>query len=162
MARKDDSKKRAGFFFHNVPEHDLRPGDHIYAYRAAGLYAHHGVYIGEPGMEVIHYVDEELQGNTCIQSCTLEEFKGYALFVRLVAYGVSPLATFFKRSLTAHQYKSRPAKDVIETAKYFLQHPEQYGKYNVLFNSCEAFAIYCKINIVGSQYVPFTNKYIED
>ena len=159
MAAKDDSKKRVGLLFHHVAEHELRPGDHIYAYRAVGLYAHHGIYIGEPGVEVIHFVGEELQGNARIQSSTLEDFKGYALFIRLVAYDANPLTTFFKRSLTAHQHKSRPAEDVIETAKYFLEHPEQYNKSNALFTNSETFAIYCKTNIVESQYVPFTNKY---
>ena len=159
MARKDDSKERAGFLFHMVFEDDLKPGDHIYAYRLAGVYAHHGIYIGEPDVEVIHFDGDKLAGNACIQSCTYEEFKGFALFARLVAYDVSPFASFFKRAHTAHQYKSRPAKDVVKTAKYFLENPEEYGKYNFLFNNCETFAIYCKTEMAlpSSQLMPFSS-----
>ena len=159
MATKDDSKKRAGFLFHTVSKYELKPGDHIYAYRAAGVYAHHGIYIGEPGMEVIHFSGQtsKLKRNIYIRSCTYEEFKGYALFVRLVAYDVNPVAHFFKRKLTAHRYESRPAKDVVKTAKYFLEHPKSFGKYNILFNNCETFAIYCKTEMAlpSSQVIPF-------
>ena len=71
-----------------------------YTNRAAGTYAQHRIYIDEPDMEVINFVGEELQGNTHIQYCILEEFKGHALFVRLVAYDVSQtlFATFFDTS----------------------------------------------------------------
>ena len=158
MAVKDDSKKRAGFLFHTVFEDDLKPGDHIYAYRLGGVYAHHGIYIGEPGMEVIHFsASNKLSGKPCVQSCTYEEFKDGALLARLVAYDVSAIAAFFKRSLAVHQYKSRPAKDVVETAKYFLQHPEKYDEYNFYFNNCESFAIYCKTKkeLPSSQLMPF-------
>ena len=41
----DDSKQRGGLLFRNVSKAELKPGDHIYAYRAKGLYAHHGLSI---------------------------------------------------------------------------------------------------------------------
>ena len=35
---------------------DLKPGDHIYCHSSAlFFYSHHGIYIGEPGCEVIHF-----------------------------------------------------------------------------------------------------------
>ena len=158
MDGPDDSKQRTGLLFHNVSKAELKPGDHIYAYRAAGLYAHHGIYIGKQGTEVIHFSGDKLAGNASmkVQSSTLKEFQGSASGVRLVAYNVSYFASVVKRSLTIHQYKSRPANAVVEEAKYFLQHPKRYGKYNLLFNNCESFAIYCKTRrmLLPSHFMP--------
>ena len=159
MARKDDSKKIEGPLIHIVLKDWLKPGDHIYAYRLGGVYAHHGIYIGEPGMEVIHFSGNKLSGKPCVQSCTYKEFKDGALLAHLVAYDVNPITAIWKRAQTVHQYKSRPAKDVVETAKYFLQHPEEYDDYNLYFNNCESFAIYCKTEMVlpSSQLTPFSS-----
>ena len=55
---KDDSKECAGWIFHYVDKTDLKPGDHIYAYRVGGLYGHHGIYTGKRGREVIHFAGE--------------------------------------------------------------------------------------------------------
>ena len=159
METKDDSKDRAGLIFHIVSEDDLKPGDHIYIHRFKGIYyKHHGIYIGEPGMEVIHITGKTGAGSSSIQSCTLEEFKGSAS-ICLVAYDVSPFASLYKNQETVHLCKSRPSKDVIETAKYFLRHPAHFGKYHVLFNNCETFAVYCKTEMVlpSSQIMPFRN-----
>ena len=159
MAEKDDSKERTGSLIHMVFKGSLKPGDHIYAYRLGGVYAHHGIYIGEPGMEVIHFSGNKLSGKPRVQSCTYKEFKGYALFARLVMYDVSLTTAIWKRALTVHPYKSRPAKDVVETAKYFLQHPEEYDDYDLYCNNCESFAIYCKTKKVmpSSQLTPFSS-----
>lgn len=52
----DDSWKRAGIFFHDISRSDLKEGDHIYAYRAGGIYSHHGIFTGESNSEaVIHF-----------------------------------------------------------------------------------------------------------
>ena len=159
MAKADDSKERAGLLFHMVSESDLEPGDHIYVWRAGGLYAHHGIYIGKQGMEVIHFYGNKVTGieGIRIQSCTLKEFKGGALFINLVPYGASRIASFFKRPVTYNCNRSRPAKTVVETAVYLLEHPDDFGEYNVILNNCEAFAIYCKTGKVKN-VLPFTSK----
>ena len=155
VAATDDSNKRAGLIFHNVSEDELRPGDHIYVYRLLPApYAHHGIYIGEQDMEVIHFV-KEFTNNTQVVSCTLEEFKGKSTkFIHLVAYDASPLATFTKTTLSYNQRKSRPAEEVIEKAKYYLEHPEEYTKYNLFRNNCETFVIYCKVGRAGFKSIP--------
>ena len=38
-----------------IDERDLKEGDHIYCQRKIGFYTHHGIYIGEPDCEVIHF-----------------------------------------------------------------------------------------------------------
>ena len=160
MATKDDSKERAGFLFHTVSKYELKPGDHIYAYRAGGVYAHHGIYIGEPRMEVIHFSGQrgKLKGSISISPCTYKKFTEGDCLVHLVAYDVSFFTSLFMRSETAHQYKSRPAKDVVKTAKYYLKHPQEFGKYHYRRNNCESFAIYCKTKLKrpSSLFTTFT------
>lgn len=56
---QEDSSQRAGYVTHTVTKDDLRPGDHIYCYRLGGVYAHHGIYIGEPKCEVIHFNSQD-------------------------------------------------------------------------------------------------------
>ncbi|KAG5623028.1 hypothetical protein H5410_008246 [Solanum commersonii] len=43
----------AGILSNKIPQDELKPGDHIYSWRNAYLYAHHGIYFGD-GM-VIHF-----------------------------------------------------------------------------------------------------------
>ena len=50
-----DDSKRIGYITHTMTPKDLKPGDHIYCYRAANIYSHHGIYIGENDCEVIHF-----------------------------------------------------------------------------------------------------------
>ena len=38
---------------HTVPRSALRPGDHIYVWRSAWAYTHHGIYVGNDS--VIHF-----------------------------------------------------------------------------------------------------------
>jgi len=54
-AIKRDQVKRA--WRHSVTANDLRPGDHIYTWRKGGIYAHHGIYIGND--QVIHFLPTE-------------------------------------------------------------------------------------------------------
>lgn len=58
MAEADDSVSRVGYIFHTVDKKDLKPGDHIYCHRLHVAYRHHGIYIGEPGCEVIHFAGD--------------------------------------------------------------------------------------------------------
>ncbi|XP_011409500.1 PREDICTED: uncharacterized protein LOC105316360, partial [Amphimedon queenslandica] len=45
-----------GAFSHAIDVKDLKPGDHIYCHRSAlFFYSHHGIYVGEPDCEVIHF-----------------------------------------------------------------------------------------------------------
>ena len=57
MADVDDSGSRVGFVSHAIDEKDLKPGDHIYCHRIG--YSHHGIYIGEPDCEVIHFSGDD-------------------------------------------------------------------------------------------------------
>ena len=50
-----DDSKRIGYMTHTMTTKNLKPGDHIYCYRTANLYSHHGIYIGEKDCEVIDF-----------------------------------------------------------------------------------------------------------
>lgn len=191
-----EEKQRIKYFSHTVPISDLRPGDHIYAYRAKGLYlyAHHGIYAGinEQGEDtIIHFINtgastlktsdfstqepeanpvfeaeskdtqessldtESLTRNSTqstnkksnilngkIEKRTLDRFlKGSN--ARLVTYDARSLG-LRQRAGTKHTLHSRPAKEVMATAEYYLAHPEEWGKYDFFTNNCEIFCIYCK------------------
>ena len=134
---KDDSKDRVHLFSHIVNRENLKPGDHIYVYKACGLFTHHGIYTGYKGeYEVIHFEGD-------IDGCPLEEFLcGGKL--RLVAYEVPLTHHLFKRCGSSHSISCRPARDVIQTAIYYLHNPEEFGRYNCCCRNCQHFAIHCK------------------
>ena len=141
---RDDSSQRAGMISHDVSRVDLKPGDHIYCYRGVPpllCISHHGIYVGERDCEVIHF-----SKSSGITSCSLSSFlEGDQL--RLVSYNEPYLFKSLKKSESSHCIKSRPAADVISTAKYYLKYPRNFGDYNPLVNNCESFAFYCKTKL---------------
>ncbi|KAF5815900.1 putative LRAT domain-containing protein [Helianthus annuus] len=46
-----------GYVWNRVDPDELKPGDHIYTWRAAFTYAHHGIYVG--GNKVIHFTSDQ-------------------------------------------------------------------------------------------------------
>ena len=153
----DNSRKRVGWFFHDVHESLLQPGDHIYVHRSLKLYTHHGIYIGDilgsSDREVIHFTgDSKLQALQAeIKATSMKEFLRGKEKVRLVAYDSN--LTFYKRFLpgTSHYRSCKPAREVIRTAQLYCNNPEEWtrewGKYDLSSNNCEHFAFYCKTGI---------------
>lgn len=144
---KDDSRLRVGFF-HYVNKEDLKPGDHIYCYRMILLYSHHGIYIGKPDCEVIHFSGDTKgsKSSAALRKCTLSEFlDGDEL--HLVSYDEPFLLKFLKKSESSRCLKSDSPSTVIVRAERLLHNPEMWGDYNVLLNNCEGFAFYCKTGI---------------
>ena len=43
-----------------------------------------------------------------------------------------------------HIWKARDPEDVVNTAVYYLENPSQWDDYNLVYNNCETFAVYCK------------------
>ena len=156
MAEASDTD-RISFYSHAIERYQLKPGDHIYAYRAYGLYQHHGIYIGKPGRDVIHFSGTQSTGKSKktarVRVSTLGEFlAGYEL--RLVIYGEKRGKKLFKRDGTSHKMVSRPASEVINTAEDLALHPKKWKEYNLVINNCEKFAMYCKTgdkNVVSGQ-----------
>ena len=143
---EDDSKERVDLFSHEVNRDKLKPGDHIYVYKARGLYTHHGIYTGNKGQnEVIQFVKESSLSPTSavIDGCTLEKFLSGAT-LRLVAYNVPFIHHVFKRCGSSHIKASRPASEVVQAATYYLDNPGEWGTYQVCCNNCQHFAVHCK------------------
>ena len=64
--------------------------------------------------------------------------------LRLVAYNQHMLVHCTKRKGSTHRSRSDPAEDVIKRAEYYLNNPDDWENYNLLFNNCESFTVYCK------------------
>lgn len=145
---RDDSSDRVHFFSHRIQREDLKAGDHIYVYRRGIAYQHHGIYTGKEGdLEVIHFSgpigDKFEKEDAKIRSNTLSEFlNGNKL--RLVAYNECRTNARIKKRGTSHTEKSKEAKEVVEDTMYYLENPNDWGKYHLLSHNCESFAFICK------------------
>ena len=112
-------------------------------YRVLHIYQHHGIFTGEEGEgEVIHVSGHKFSKTSAtVTSSSLPEFLNGGL-LHLVSY--NDPRTNFKIRGTSHTSCSRPAEDVVSTAKEYLSSPESWGTYNLVYRNCETFAYYCK------------------
>ncbi|MFS7955224.1 putative LRAT domain-containing protein [Helianthus anomalus] len=158
-----------------IDKSQLKPGDHIYSWRTAWIYAHHGIYVGDD--KVIHFTrggGQEIgtgtvldriivssspsnSGDPCLKcgdmsnadgviaSCLNCFLSGGDLY--LFKYSVSPVIFLAKaRGGTCTLALSDPPEDVIHRAQFLLENG--FGVYNIFKNNCEDFAIYCKTGLL--------------
>ncbi|XP_048422423.1 protein LEAD-SENSITIVE 1-like [Pyrus x bretschneideri] len=161
----------------NKIERDLlKPGDHIYSWRHAYLYSHHGIYVGEG--KVIHFtrgagqetgtgtvLDRFLLSSSpshssdnpcpnCGDQSTLDGVISSCIDcflsggdLYLFEYGVNPVFFIAKpRGGTCTLARSDPPEDVLHRASFLLQNG--FGSYDIFKNNCEDFAIYCKTGLL--------------
>ncbi|XP_031503814.1 protein LEAD-SENSITIVE 1-like [Nymphaea colorata] len=164
-----------GVLSNRINRDSLRPGDHIYSWRKAYIYAHHGIYVGED--MVIHFtrgqgqevgtgtvVDILLQSSTLnprnglCPNCTYEDnshgvvsscldcfLAGGSLY--RFEYSVTPAFFLAKaRGGTCTCADSDPFDIVIHRATHLLN--SGFGCYDIFKNNCEDFAIYCKTGLI--------------
>ncbi|KAG8382556.1 hypothetical protein BUALT_Bualt05G0089600 [Buddleja alternifolia] len=164
-----------GFMSQRVEARDLKAGDHIYSWRTAFAYSHHGIYVGEN--KVMHFTRDQLSSSdhssfahfsssaskvptACldipdcgftkhesgvIMSC-LNCFLGHGSLYRF-EYGVSRLTFIAKfRGGTCTTAQSDPPEEVIHRAMYLLHNG--FGNYDLFTNNCEDFALYCKTGYI--------------
>ncbi|KAG2683111.1 hypothetical protein I3843_10G017500 [Carya illinoinensis] len=163
-----------GLLSNRVDRQSLKPGDHIYSWRAAYIYAHHGIYVGDD--TVIHFTrrGQEVgtgtvldvllissgptrshlpcptctppdEGHGVVSSC-LNCFLAGGVLYRF-EYAVTPALFIAKaRGGTCTLAVSDPDEIVVHRAKYLLDNG--FGCYNVFKNNCEDFAIYCKTGLL--------------
>uniref|UniRef100_J3MV04 LRAT domain-containing protein n=1 Tax=Oryza brachyantha TaxID=4533 RepID=J3MV04_ORYBR len=55
-----------GLLSHRVERSEVKPGDHIYTWRAAFTYSHHGIYVG--GSKVVHFTRKKEAGASGLDS----------------------------------------------------------------------------------------------
>ncbi|KAL8132122.1 protein LEAD-SENSITIVE 1-like [Apium graveolens] len=159
-----------GLLSNRVDRDSLKPGDHIYSWRSAYIYAHHGIYVGND--KVIHFTRHgqevgtgtvldlllvssgpartyvpcdtcipPLEGHGVVSSC-LNCFLGGGILYRF-EYAVSHALFLAKaRGGTCTLAVSDEGEAVVQRANYLLNNG--FGCYNVFKKNCEDFAIYCK------------------
>ncbi|KAL3536681.1 hypothetical protein ACH5RR_000047 [Cinchona calisaya] len=157
-----------GLLTNRVERSEIRPGDHIYTYRAVFAYSHHGIFVG--GSKVVHFTRVETAPNSddemidLSSSCPTFPDCGFRqpesgvvlscldCFLRngslySFEYGVTPSVFLAKvRGGTCTTAKSDPPEAVIHRAMYLLQNG--FGNYDVFQNNCEDFALYCKTGLL--------------
>ncbi|KAG1360709.1 hypothetical protein COCNU_09G001720 [Cocos nucifera] len=163
-----------GFLSHKIERSEVKPGDHIYAWRALFTYSHHGIYVG--GSKVVHFTRKKDTSGTnssnssglssgvpspcptfpdcgfqqpdsgVILSC-LDCFLGNGSLHRF-EYGVPPSVFLAKvRGGTCTTAESDPPETVISRAMFLLQNG--FGNYDLFENNCEDFALYCKTGLLS-------------
>ncbi|TKY56638.1 LRAT domain protein [Spatholobus suberectus] len=165
-----------GVLSNMIDREQLKPGDHIYSWRQAYIYAHHGIYVGD-GM-VIHFTrgaGQEIGTGTVLDNLLFSSSPSHSsdtpcprcgdqsrtdgvisscldCFLSggnlyLFEYGVSPAFFLAKaRGGTCTLAPSDPTEDVLHRASFLLENG--FGGYNVFKNNCEDFAIYCKTGLL--------------
>ncbi|XP_060675271.1 protein LEAD-SENSITIVE 1-like [Ziziphus jujuba] len=135
----------------------LKKGDHIYSYRNAHSYSHHGIFVEED--TVIHFTrtDEEPdlkpepKCRICgynpsaqrgvVKTCLKCFLDGHSLF--RYEYEVSK-SRFVVQTAGACSTGTADKPDVVIKRATEMWETNGFGKYVLLENNCETFAVYCK------------------
>lgn len=164
-----------GLLSNKIDKTQIKPGDHIYSWRAIYTYSHHGIYVG--GNKVVHFTRERDNSSSDLitlgssasssslpSSCPTSpdcgfrhENSGVALtcldcfigngWLYCFEYGVTPSIFLAKiRGGTCTTAPSDSTDIVIHRAMYLLQNG--FGNYDVFQNNCEDFALYCKTGLL--------------
>eukprot|EP00668_Euglena_longa_P045340 GGOE01060994.1.p2 GENE.GGOE01060994.1~~GGOE01060994.1.p2 ORF type:complete len:182 (+),score=21.92 GGOE01060994.1:102-647(+) len=151
--------------FHTVRFMDLCPGDHLYCWRIAGSYAHHGILVKKGADPATSYVVEfgPPRGNGAskewspglarIQKVTLEDF-ACGCAIRRVQYKASATEQWIKRRGTATSQWPDAPEVVVQRALLAVNGLYEWGPYDVLTNNCEHFASWCATGSCQSHQVP--------
>ena len=123
-----------------VEDNIIKYGDIIGVDR--GLYKHYGVYADKS--KVIHYASKngDFDGAICIHTTTLVKFLDGSDELFKCKFPI-------EYSILKFNYKLYSPKETVERALGRLGESE----YNLVFNNCEHFAIWCKTGVSVSQQV---------
>ncbi|XP_014679976.1 PREDICTED: uncharacterized protein LOC106819917 [Priapulus caudatus] len=125
--------------FHDISEGELRRGDHIYVWRYAIGYRHHGIW---DGRKVIHFSGAKSgdKSNATIRRDTLDVFLDGGN-LKIYLYGVSWWNTWYEFGGASTTEESDPPDTVMDRAESRIGD----GGYSLLGNNCENFALWCKL-----------------
>lgn len=120
---EDDSVERVGYIFHYISEENLKPGDHIYCRRLLG-YSHHGIYIGEPNCEVIHFSGGKKGSSLKISSSPSEIDSRSTRVLRKIVYSFTKIDEGQIQEEIEELYRISIEKDDQETVKLIKEYRE--------------------------------------
>lgn len=168
-----------GLLSNRIARSSLKAGDHIYSWRTAYVYAHHGIYVGDD--KVIHFTrgrgqevgtgtvldvllvssapkrsetpcpkcNAQLADSHGVASSCLDCFLAGGVLYRF-EYAVGPALFLAKaRGGTCTLAISDPDDVVVKRANYLRSNG--FRCYNVFKNNCEDFAIYCKTGLLVAE-----------
>lgn len=158
-------RKKACDFKRTVSDSELRKGDVIGVHR--GVYDHYGIYTGRG--KVIHFSNEgsDMGDDIRIRRATLSQFKDNASNVFVIDFeayrdylenpelfdfvGLFKLAfdDLFDNKITIYS----PEETVKRAESQLGKGEEREDKYNIIFNNCEHFALWCKTGVKESTQV---------
>ncbi|KAJ6819524.1 uncharacterized protein M6B38_399995 [Iris pallida] len=169
-----------GLLSNRIGRASLKPGDHIYSWRTAYVYAHHGIFVGEN--KVVHFTrgrgeevgtgtvldllllssgpnrsqtpcptcSVQLSDSSGVVSSCLDCFLAGGVLYRF-EYAVNTALFLAKaRGGTCTLAVSDEADAVVKRASYLLSNGG-FRCYNVFKNNCEDFAIYCKTGLLVAE-----------
>ena len=157
-------RKKSCDFIRTVSDSELRKGDVIGVHRIGGVYDHYGIYTGRG--KVIHFSNEgsDFGGDIRVRRATLSQFKDGADNVFVVDFeayrdylehpdlfdlleeGIVGIAL---RSLFGSEITLYSPEETVKRAESQLGK----GKYNLVVNNCEHFAVWCKTGVHESSQV---------
>ncbi|KAG6509471.1 protein LEAD-SENSITIVE 1-like isoform X1 [Zingiber officinale] len=168
-----------GLLSNRTGKESLKPGDHIYSWRTAYIYAHHGIYVGDE--KVIHFtrgLGQEVGTGTVLDvvlassapkrnltpcpkcayrssdscgviSSCLDCFLAGGVLYRF-EYGVNPALFLAKaRGGTCTLANSDPDEMIIHRANHLLNNG--FRCYSLFKSNCEDFATYCKTGLLVAE-----------
>ncbi|KAF4398940.1 hypothetical protein G4B88_023534 [Cannabis sativa] len=156
-----------GLISNNIKASQLKPGDHIYSYRRAHTYSHHGIYVGEN--RVIHFTRTKIETSKklsiirriyprkpceecnynlstdkgVVKTCLNCFLKKHRLF--RFKYNVSMACCLVKKSGSCSTSSPFTPEKVIQRATEMFERTGKlgFGDYHPIENNCESFVFYC-------------------
>ncbi|KAG7550847.1 LRAT-like domain [Arabidopsis thaliana x Arabidopsis arenosa] len=167
-----------GLLSNQISRETLKPGDHIYSWRNAYIYSHHGIYVGDE--KVIHFTrgggletgtgtfldmfiassvpNHGGDNNPCPKCGDQSKLDGVISScldcflaggnLYLFEYGVSPAFFVAKQRGGTCTIAPSDPPEEVIFRAKFLLLRNAFGAYNLFENNCEDFAIYCKSGLV--------------
>ncbi|KAL1205809.1 Protein LEAD-SENSITIVE 1 [Cardamine amara subsp. amara] len=167
-----------GLFSNQISRDELKAGDHIYSWRTAFIYSHHGIYVGDE--KVIHFtrgggletgtgtfLDKFISSSVsnhagrdtpcpkCGDQSILDGVISSCLDcflaggnLYLFEYNVSPVMFLATQRGGTCTIAPSDPCDEVISRAKFLLLRNGFGAYHLFENNCEDFAIYCKTSLV--------------
>ncbi|KAJ3681511.1 hypothetical protein LUZ60_016000 [Juncus effusus] len=129
-----------GVLSNKIGKDELKPGDHIYSWRSAYIYAHHGIYTGDE--QVIHFTLGREIGTSTSPTST---HNCPACSDLQLSHNPNQRGA---RDGTCTFAQSDPPDLVIHRAEYLLKNEFGFGTYSLFKHNCQDFAIYCKTGLL--------------